>query len=448
MAALLAAGGQSLAGGAARVLAAEAAGFAAAAALATVRRGGWTLLPLGVVVAAEAVRAHPNGAAPGWGAALTAVHLAATAAWAGTLAHVLRAVIAWRSHRSALWWLASVYSRLAGWLVAVVAATGITAGLLLVPLPRLATTGYGQLLLAKLALVAAAVVVAGLARRRLRAGPARVGDVAARARLEAGLLAGVLAVTAVLVSTPTPRLATTAPITPPAPVGPVLPLGILAGQVGVTATASAGQLVVRLSTPTLGDDSGGQPETAATGLAARLTPANQATGAHRGTRALALRGCGTGCYLAAAGWATGDNLLTLHPTAGRWHTATVALLVDWPPRPGAALLARAVAATRAAGHLTVYETVTSDTTTPTPPAQTLALDAGFFLGQEPYGTGVAPQVVLLPTPPGGTTRLALGFPAEHRTVTLTLDAQHRVGDETLADDSHLIRRHFTYPDPG
>jgi copper transport protein len=279
-----------------------------------------------------------------------------------------------------------------------------------------------------------------------------VGDVAARARLEAGLLAGVLAVTAVLVSTSTPRPATTVPLTPPAPVGPVLPLGTLAGQVGVTATASAGQLVVRLSTPTLGDQSsgqsGGQPETAATGLTARLTPAGQTTRAHQGTRDLALRGCGTGCYLAAAGWAAGGNLLTLHPTAGRWHTATVALLVDWPPRPGAALLARAVAATRAAGHLTVYETVTSDTTTATPPAQTLALDAGFFLGQEPYGTGVAPQAVLLPTPPGATTRLALGFPAEHRTVTLTLDAQHRIGDETIADDSHLIRRHFTYPEPG
>src|SRR6266545_1150879 len=69
--------------------------------------------------------------------------------------------------------------------------------------------------------------------------------------VEVGVLAAILAVTAALVSTPPARNAPQ-PFAPP-PAGVVLPLGTLAGQVGVAVAASDGQLVVRLSTPRVGD---------------------------------------------------------------------------------------------------------------------------------------------------------------------------------------------------
>ncbi|MGH7748653.1 MAG: copper resistance CopC family protein, partial [Candidatus Dormibacteria bacterium] len=71
-----------------QLLLAEAAGLTVALGLVTIRRRGWAAVPLVVAAAAEGVRSHANITAPGWGALLTGVHLAAAAIWVGAVVHV------------------------------------------------------------------------------------------------------------------------------------------------------------------------------------------------------------------------------------------------------------------------------------------------------------------------------------------------------------------------
>ena len=412
-----------------QLLLVEAAGFAAALGLTALHRPRWTILPLLAVAVAEGLRSHANTAQLGWGALLTGAHLAAVAAWAGTLLHVVRAALAWRQTRAAVRWLLSAYARLSLWMVVLVVATGSIATLLLVPLQRLLVTTYGQILLVKLGLVAVAVGIALTARRALRHRE-RLDRTVTVARVEIGVLAGVLAISAVLVSTPPVG---SQPPTPPPARGPVLPLGTLAGQVGVSASVSDGQLVVRLSTPRRGDYYAATPDQDYT-LSGQLTGAPPA----------AFTGCGAGCFVAPIDWRRGDNVLTLRAAASGWRGGTVSLLVPWPTQPGADDLARAVAAMRAADRVTVYESVTSDTTTPVPAPQQLVLTGPFFVSQEPYAAGNAPIAMRI-SPAGQPIRLALGYPAETTTVALTLDNQGRIGEETLTDGTHLIHRRFVYP---
>jgi copper transport protein len=100
-----------------------------------------------------------------------------------------------------------------------------------------------------------------------------------------------------------------------------------------------------------------------------------------------LSGCGAGCYWAPATWRPGDNSLLLRAAARGWTGGTAGMLVSWPPRPAAAVLAEAVATTRKAGQLAVYEAVTSDTSRPPPDLARLDIGADFFVSQEPYSDG-------------------------------------------------------------
>jgi copper transport protein len=360
---------------------------------------------------------------------LTAVHLAAVAIWAGTLLYVVRAVVAWRSERPAVRWVLAGYLRLAGWVFATVVATGTVSALLLVPLSAVFTTTYGQVLLIKLALV---VLATGLAlTARLASRGDRLRRVRSAARIESVVLIGVLAVSAVLVSTP-PAGSQQAGAPPLR--GIVVPLGTLAGQVGVSVTAGDDEVVVRLTTPRRGDYYAPQP-TQSYALSGRLA-ADQAD--------LDFHGCGNGCFVSAVRWRPGDNILTLRAEADDWTGGTVSLLVPWPARSGGGDLARATEAMRSTDRVTVYESVTSDTTTGPPAPQRLDLTGTFFLAQEPYASGVAPVAARI-SPDGRPVRLALGYPAASTTVALTLDARGRISDETLTDDTHLIRRRFVYP---
>jgi copper transport protein len=249
---------------------------------------------------------------------------------------------------------------------------------------------------------------------------------------EGSLLVVVLAATAVLVSTPLPTTAASA-FPPPQPSGPLLPLGTLAGQIGISVTASDGLLVVRLSTPRRGDYYAPEPDQRYS-LAASI-----------GDTVLHPTGCGSGCYYARADWRRGDNVLTLRAEATGWTGSATGLIVSWPPRPGADELAAAVAATRAAGRLAVYETVTSNTSRSTPTPDRLDVDAGFFLSQEPYADGTAP-IATRTSPPGSPVRLALGYPAASIDVELTLDDRGRIASEKLTDAKHLVTRRIVYPD--
>ncbi|RBM17437.1 hypothetical protein DI005_22405 [Prauserella sp. PE36] len=98
-----------------QLLGVEAAAFALALVLVALGRRTWTVAPLLVVAAAEGLRSHANVAVPGWGALLTAVHVAAVAVWLGALLHVSRAAHAWRRERVAMLWVFLGYMRLAAW---------------------------------------------------------------------------------------------------------------------------------------------------------------------------------------------------------------------------------------------------------------------------------------------------------------------------------------------
>jgi copper transport protein len=144
-------------------------------------------------------------------------------------------------------------------------------------------------------------------------------------------------------------------------------------------------------------------------------------------------------------WGDGDNVLSLAAGADDAKGAAVSLLVPWPTLPGADDLARAVAATRAAGKLIVYESVTSDSATGAGEPTPLDLSAEFFISQEPFQAGTAPLAVRL-SGGSGATRLALGYPAASIDVLLTLDRAGRITDEILTDPSHLVTRRIVYPD--
>lgn len=423
-------------GRAGQLLTVEAIGLMLTVGVVAAKRPGWAVAPLLLVAAAEGLRSHTNAAAPGWGAALTGVHLAAAAVWAGALLHTVRAGLAWHQDPPAVRWLLAGYARLALWVFLVVITTGTVSGLLLVPPADLFGTGYGRVLVVKLTLVAVAAGLALTARLTLRRprGDARIRRVT---RVESGVLIAVLAVSAVLVSTP--PAVNGQPAAPP-PRGQVLPLGALAGQIGVSVAASDDQLVVRLSTPSRGNEYDPQP-------AQDYTLSGQLADAAGGGGPLDFQGCGEGCFVAQTPWGDGDNLLTLQAQAPGWRPGTVSLLVPWPAQPGDNDLTRAVAALRAAGRVTVYETVTSDTGTAAGDPTRLDLAAEFFLDQEPYASGVAPIATRI-SRGDQPVRLALGYPAASINVLLTLDQDGRIGEETLTDDTHLIHRRFVYPDDG
>jgi copper transport protein len=94
-------------------------------------------------------------------------------------------------------------------------------------------------------------VVAALARPAYgtRSVPQATNRLGRAVRAEAGGLVGVLAVTAVLVSVAPAGPASTEPAAPLSLIVPGVPVGTLTGQITVNATASAGQLVIRMSSP-------------------------------------------------------------------------------------------------------------------------------------------------------------------------------------------------------
>jgi copper transport protein len=417
------------------VVSIEAAGLAAALALLRIRRRTWALLALLVVVAAEGWRSHAQTAAPGWGALLTGVHLAAAAIWVGALVTTTLAVLAWRREPAAVRWVLSGYMRLALSTVVIVISTGVVSALVLLPLSDVFSTNYGRVLLVKLGLVTTATVLA-LTARSIQRSEAHIQKLASVIRGESLILVAVLALSATLAST-APVTAAVQPA-PPEPRGPVLPLGTLAGQIGVSVAASDGQLVVRLATPRRGDYYAAQPDVRYT-LSGRVDrPAGD-------DPPLTFRGCGQGCFVADADWGDGENVLSLAAGADTAKGGSVSLLVPWPTLPGADELARAVAATRAAGDITVYEAVTSDTTTGSGEPKPLDVSAEFFVSQEPYAAGSAPQAVQL-AGGSGATRLALGYPAASINVLLTLDGAGRIADVILTDPKHLVTRRIVYAD--
>lgn len=417
------------------VVVADAAGFGLALVLFALRRPVWALLPLAAVPIAEGFGSHSNVELPIAGAVLTGVHLAAAALWTGALVHVGRAAVRWRSWRPAVRWVLLTYTRMAAWVFVIVVATGIMMALLLVPLPALTTSAYGRSLLVKLALVTAATGLALAGRWALRR--QRLGRATNTVRVEATTLVAVLAATSVLVSTPTPRSADTAP-PPPSPRGIAVPAGGLAGQIGVNVVAGEGQVVVRLSTPRPGNvyAPGEAPDYE---LFGHLQPA---AGPRTPVR---FRSCGGGCFVAPLTWRDGDNVLSLRAGASGWRGGKFAALIPWPGQPASDLVERTVRVMRGIKEFTVYEAGTSDTATGLPEPQSLTVDGTTFLSNEPYNSGVAPIAAQVESE-SGKVRLLMGFPAAGAHAEVTLDDRGRITEETLTGPKHMFKRRFLYPD--
>ncbi|WP_331753507.1 copper resistance protein CopC/CopD (plasmid) [Streptomyces sp. NBC_00637] len=386
---------------------------------------------LAAALVAEGLRAHPASASSVWGPVLTTVHLAAAAVWIGALVHIVRIGVAHRwgaGFRAAL----GSYARLALVLVIVVLFSGTLSGLLLVSPSELWDTGFGKVLVVKLSLVVAVCALALAARwRMVRSAPRSL------VRVEASALVAVLAVTAWLSVTQPPRDAQAAlPFAPPA-TGNAITVGGRADQIGIAATASAGQVVLRLTAPTTDLERGDSRS-----YEASLRLADAAGRA----RTVALRGCGDGCFYAPVAWKKGANLLTVRTAAKGWGGGAETLRVMWPVRPDAALLKQTVKAMRAVGTFTLHEQVASDTARSSVAPTKLQVTGDQFVDSEPYAKGSAPLSSRF-TDAEGNTVLALGFPGERLALELTLDEQDRVVRETLVAPNHFIRRSFTYPEP-
>lgn len=438
--ALVQAGGGSLLGGVSRVgaLIDSTPGRIALAELALallvllVQRRPVLLVGAVAIAALEGLRAHPHAELPGWGALLITVHLVAAAVWIGALVHTVRVA---RSRGGAGARVAVVaYARLALWLVVAVLLAGTLAAMTLTPLngivPVLTGTSYGRWLFVKLGLVLLALAFALAARWFLRRGRSQPS---AAARMEVGALAGVLVASAALTAL-APPAAGDAPLPfPPPPSGPVVALGTRAGWIGIGATASQGQLVVRLVTP---DVDAGEADAQEENFTLAGNLASTTGQQHK----LQFRACGQGCFVAPVGWRSGHNTVTLNAHSERFDGGTAAIVVPWPSRPAPDLLRKAVTATDVERHVVIHEQVTSDTSSGLGDLG-IPLTGREYLNTGPFGSGRAPVVVRL-----DEHTLALGYPAEATYVQLTLDDDDRIVREVLAAPNHLVTRTLVYPE--
>lgn len=164
-------------------------------------RAGRLALGLGALMAVVDTEAsHIAGPDPSWpGAAATTIHVAAMAVWAGGLVALLGV---WRllersTNRDAL---LRRFGRLAALCLALLVATGAVMTLLRLKVAGdLSSTAYGRTLVVKLAMVAAAVLLAYAGRRAMLRRRLRWWS------MEAASLAAVLVLAGLLVSLPPPR---------------------------------------------------------------------------------------------------------------------------------------------------------------------------------------------------------------------------------------------------
>lgn len=413
------------------LLVAEIVGLAAIVALGN-RARWWLLVPPGVlVIMAEALRNHVGGQRGVAGALLLAVHLAAVAVWLGALTHLLRVA---RANRGGTMDAFKLYSKLALWLVLVVAASGTVAALLLIPsLHALTGTTYGRTLIVKLVLVVAVVVLAWIGRRHLRRRPPSL-PMATRA--EAAIMIAVVGVTAVLVTLPTPAPATADLGYPTPATGPAIRLGTLAGQIEVGVTASENRLEIRLRVPDANNDLNEHRQPAYR-VSGRVSPPG------RPASTIPLQACGPGCFLGPVAWSNGTSYVDLRVETADWQGGAAVFPIRWVPTIARDVLPRVRAAMAAQTSLRLMESVTSDTSRPAPKAQAITVSGREFLESEPYGSPPDPPTVVLETVSGRQT-IAFGLPAEGIYVELELDTSYRILSEKLTAPKHLTRRTFSY----
>ena len=232
------------------------------------------------------IEGHTRTADPGWlMISFDLLHLAAGAIWVGGIAGL---VLAFRRTPDPARLARSVrrFSAAALGTVAVLAVAGTVMAVIVLPsLSDLWSTGYGRVLLVKVAIVAAVVALGAYNRRWLVPAVARRVDGGAAAapvawrrlirsvRVELGLLLAVIVVTAILVGrSPEDSSATAAP---PPPVGAEVVLSASAGVVELSALPSrTGYFETELTL----SDPAGEPLLPARPPTVELTEPEQAVG--------------------------------------------------------------------------------------------------------------------------------------------------------------------------
>ncbi len=401
------------------------------------------LFALTGAMVAVGLRTHPAATPDWWGRAAIVVHVVLGLLWVGVLAHL---VLAWRKSQVSPQVAVEVvrrYARLAGWMVALVLVSGGAAALTqLHGWAQLWITLYGNLLVAKLLLVALALVFALLAHRitfsRRPAVP--VGALGRRMRAEAGVLVMVLGAAALLANAPppAPTVSAAALLGPPPPVGPSLTLAGQAGWLEVYLTASSAELLLQVIGPT---GNGSAP--AGVRLPSEDHPHGNAIFVQAPGRSDAVgldpRRCGAGCFSVPYKWSSGTTHVTLQVAAKGWSGGDLTFDVPWPPLPpDPGLLAHVVAAMTTQPSLQMDERVVSG---PGAASRDSGAQSGArFMASEPYG----PQTADVRPLPGGS--LVIWEPDSWIWVRVWLDPQRRIRREVVIDPGHLIQRTFTYPE--
>ncbi|MHB1534116.1 MAG: copper resistance CopC/CopD family protein [Acidimicrobiales bacterium] len=395
------------------------------------------LVAAGVVWAADG---HPALVGGALGLVVNAVHLVVGAVWVGTLVYLLADLVRYRGDRERLLRVAARYARLALPLVIVLAGAGGISALEALPSwSSLYTSGYGQLILVKTGLFALALGLASWSRRR-GIGRGQTSALALAVPVEAGVVAVILVVTALLANTGPPveprPLAT---LLGPAPLtGPVARTAGLAGELNVALAAGSGQFRVQVYDPE-------QSTISARVDIEALYPDGKDAG-------LFPRPCGNGCFTQTLNLPDGITHVHVTAAAAGWPGGTWDARIDWPPPADApALLSRLVATMDTVPDVAVRETVTSNSATPSfarvlgpiSGRQLMALEVYGASGDSGEGASSITDVQPLTT---GGPGLQIYLPGTPVWATLWLDNHGRLARDRIVSLGHLITDTFTYPD--
>lgn len=394
------------------------------------------IVPLILAAGFIAARGHSGTSGHGWAVVADLIHLTAVAVWLGALAHLVLVVVRSGDRRAALAEGARRYARFALPTVILISATGVLTA---IPEFRSFSTvfssGYGQTLLVKAALIAVALLLALAARQwALPVNPhPRLPLLKRLTVAEATVLAAVLVVVAVLVNVAPPRgPASAAPSAQlgPAPVaGPSLQLADLAGQLGLAVTAGAKELQFTVVPP------GDQPAGSLKLTAGAERPDGRGVDLYP-------RPCGNTCFAIRFRLTPGTTVVRAHLSSSAWRGGTVSFAIPWPlPRERPELLRRVVAAMNAVPALTLNEAVTSGPGSGGRPTA-YRLSGRAFMKTELYRGGAAD--IRQVNRDHGVTQLAFALPGSNIWYRIWFDRRYRLRREMILSPGHLIQRRFRY----
>jgi len=399
--------------------------------LTAARRPAWPLAAAVVATGFWSTQGHgADDGVIGW--SLDVLHLAAAAGWVGSLGVAIGLAAA--AHRRGEPWTPTIatYAKSALGFVVVLGLAGVIAAVRLVSAwDDLWSTTYGQIVVAKAALLALAMGTAGIGRwRGLHRQRRRVLGVAVGIELPVIVVAAALAALLTAGAPPAP-VAASELLGPPPLAATVTRDAGLAGNLNVEVAADGDRLDVKVFGP-----SGPLPGTEVS--VSVLDEAGTATD-------LVPRPCGSGCVTQALALSPGVSQIRVSATAPEWTGGTFGAELVWPP--GDRVPQRVIdmiETMRAVPELSMTETVDSGPgSTVTPGTFTLSGDQ--LMDAEPYAGGNVEEVVQLP---GEQNRLRLYLPGSQIFAEMELDERGRLLSARLITPGHLITRTFTYPDGG